>query len=69
MSLTCLLLKLFALDMQNLSQNKDFSTNLHSTETCLKHSTNLKGAGNIRTSNVVKIKFELRHICAQHVSK
>ena len=44
------------------SLNKDISTNSHSTTKRLKHSSNFESGENVRSSNVVKFKFELCHI-------
>ena len=45
-----------------LHDRSDFSKNSHSTETNFNYSMNFKSDKNVRSSNVVKFEFELRHI-------
>jgi len=48
--------------VRNQSQNKDFSTNSHSTKWPLKHSMNFQSVENVRSWNVVEFEFDVRHI-------
>jgi len=45
-----------------LRDKNDFSKNSHSTETNFNYSTNFESAKSVRSSNVVELEFELRHI-------
>jgi len=45
-----------------------FFTNLHLTTKHLKHPSNFESVEHVRSSNVVELKFELRHISTGHYS-
>jgi len=52
-----------------LRDKSDFSKNSHSTKTNFNYSTNFESAKNVRSSNIVEFKFQLRNIPNQYPEK